>query len=253
MQRSEKPVYTNLSVGLPVTLILLAETFFFFGELHMTLILHIVNISLCVLLPLAPMYSPSLFQAFCLVSLLRILNISMPVFFPYTLYWLPFIYGATLLGVYFVVNEREIGTHWEAYYLPVGVFFGWLLANFEYNILATVEALIPTFTLVYVLLAAGVMLFLGTVEELVFRSVLQTRLHQLTGPTGSVVLASVVFSSMHSGYSSIAYLVFVFLISLFLGSLFHKTKSLALIALIHGSLNFFLFSLLPYNILLLNL
>jgi len=50
---------------------------------------------------------------------------------------------------------------------------------------------------------------------------------------------------MHSGYSSIPYLIFVFGVGLVLAYIYVKTRSLALVSLIHGFLNFFLFSFLP--------
>jgi hypothetical protein len=52
---------------------------------------------------------------------------------------------------------------------------------------------------------------------------------------------------MHSGYSSVPYLFFVFFVGLILAILFWKTRSLVFVAMIHGVLNFFLFSFLPYG------
>ena len=65
------------------------------------------------------------------------------------------------------------------------------------------------------------------------------------------MFASVTFAAMHSGYQSGPYIAYVFLVAFLLGSLYYKTRSLALVSLIHGTLNFFLFSFLPFGYLVL--
>jgi membrane protease YdiL (CAAX protease family) len=62
-----------------------------------------------------------------------------------------------------------------------------------------------------------------------------------------IVISSIMFATMHSGYQSVPYLLYVFSVALFLGVSFYRTKSLAYVTLIHGVLNFFLFSFLPYG------
>ena len=93
--------------------------------------------------------------------------------------------------------------------------------------------------------------FVGLGEELVFRYILQARLEGVLGALGAIVFASIAFAAMHSGYQSTVYIAYVFLVAFLLGSLYYKTRSLALVSLIHGTLNFFLFSFLPYGYLLL--
>jgi membrane protease YdiL (CAAX protease family) len=87
--------------------------------------------------------------------------------------------------------------------------------------------------------------FIGFGEELVFRALLQSKAEPWIGAYGAVLLSAFLFSVMHSGYSSIPYLIFVFAVGLILAYIYLRTRSLALVSLIHGFLNFFLFSFLP--------
>jgi hypothetical protein len=254
----------------PTLLIIVAESFFFFKQTETTLAIHGLNLLVCILLPVFTSYRPYLFQAFSLISILRILNIGMPVFFTLTLYWFPFIYGAAILAAFLVLwqkqevilsvrdrisraigryyaRKRKTGTGWRNLYLPVGIAIGLVLANVEYWVLRT-GALISTFDLTNLIALAVVMVFfVGFGEELIFRYILQTRLQKSIGVWGGILLAAALFTAMHSGYSSVPYLFFVLIVGLVLGYSFHRTGSLGLVTVIHGSINFFLFSFIPFG------
>jgi len=269
-QESPFSMRERVPILVPTVLIVVAESFFYFKQLETTLAIHSLNVLICILLPVFTSYNPYLFQAFSLISLLRILNIGMPVFFTLTLYWFPFIYGAAILGAILVVwkgpegllplknrisraigqyyaSKRKAMTGWRYLYLPLGIVVGLVLAIVEYGVLRT-GSLIPVLDLPNLLALAIVMfLFVGFGEELIFRFILQTRLQKSIGDWGGVVLASVLFMTMHSGYSSVPYLFFVLVVGLILGYAFHRTKSLGLVTVIHGSINFFLFSFIPFG------
>ncbi len=255
-----------LSLVVPIVLISLAEFFFFTKHLELPITLHGINLLYCVMVPLLLNLRPQLFQAFSLVSVLRMMNIGMPVFFDMTIYWLPFIYLPVIVvglmiarpdfsgGVLTfrmaltVVKDRlsKLDIKTFGAYLGGGLGLGALLGLLEYEILRP-EELIPDMTLGS-LLALGVVMFLfvGLGEELVFRYLLQDRLKAVTGTVGAILLASLVFATMHSGYSSAPYLVYVFFIGLVFGISYEKTRSLFFVAVLHGSINFFLFSIYPY-------
>ena len=263
-------VRTSVPIAIPTLLIVIAESFFFFKQIETTLAIHGLNLLVCVLLPVFTSYRPYLFQAFSLISILRILNIGMPVFFTLTLYWFPFIYGAAILAAFLVLwqkqevilsvrnrisraigryyaRRRGTGAGWRTLFLPVGIVLGLVLANVEYWVLRT-GALIPTFDLTNLIALAVVMVFfVGFGEELIFRYILQTRLQKSIGVWGGILLAAALFTAMHSGYSSVPYLFFVLIVGLVLGYSFHRTGSLGLVTLIHGSINFFLFSFIPFG------
>jgi uncharacterized protein len=264
------------SVLVPFILIIIAEAFFFEKDTSATLSLHLLNIFACVLLAIFVERYSDLFQALMLISLLRVLNIGMPIFFNLTLYWMPFVYGSIILSAYILwrlaapaaatvkgglrnyvteqlhrawtfLNGGGMGhrSQWNYLYIPAGIAIGLVLANMEYMVLGP-NPLIPDLSLLNLTVLAIVMVvFVGFGEELVFRGFLQARMENHWGAGVAVLVSAFTFSIMHSGYSSVPYLLFVFFVGLILAFLFWKTRSLVFVALIHGALNFFLFSFLP--------
>jgi hypothetical protein len=85
----------------------------------------------------------------------------------------------------------------------------------------------------------------GLVEELVFRSLIQTRLEGLFGTTVGLIATSLLFGLMGSAYGTVSGVLFASLVGLILGYMFIKTRSLPFVALTHGLVNVFLFSLIP--------
>ncbi len=271
----DEKVRTAIQIAVPTLLILIAESVFFFargnvGLQETTLAIHALNVVVCVLLPVFTGLSPYLFQAFSLVSILRILNIGMPIFFDLTLYWFPFIYGAAILAALLVLRRntevilpirehishllrvhsskaKQTGKGWRLVYLPIGIVIGLILANVEYWILKA-GALIPALDVLNLFALAVVMfVFVGFGEELIFRYILQRRLQRTIGVLGGIFLAAALFTAMHSGYSSVPYLFFVLTVGLILGYSFYRTGSLGFVTVIHGSINFFLFSFIPFG------
>ncbi len=255
-----------LSVVVPIILIASAEAFFFAKDLEIPLALHGLNILYCVMAPLLLGLRPQVFQAFSLVSVLRIMNIGMPAFFDMTIYWLPFIYipviavglmiawsdfsetPFTLGRAVKLVRERlaQVDGRKTGIYIAVGLGLGALLGFIEYQLL-TPEKLIPDITIGSMITLGVVMfLFVGLGEELVFRYLLQDRLKTIMGAAIAIFLSSFTFAMMHSGYSSAYYLVYVFFVGLLFGISYEKTRSLLFVTVLHGSINFFLFSVFPY-------
>ncbi|WGI17662.1 type II CAAX endopeptidase family protein [Methanonatronarchaeum sp. AMET-Sl] len=263
----------NRIAVVPAAIIVIAEVFFYLEQPIPTFAIHGVNLLLCILLPVFLPIRPYLLPAFSLLSVLRMLNVGMPEFFSLTLYWLPLIYGPLIPAAYitlkkdevyrkridslkgrvkssFVSRFDELGVEWSWYYLPLGILISIPLAVSEYLVLRP-DMMVPELTPLYLLSLLLVMvLFVGFVEEVVFRSILQTRLQNNFGDWAGIVTASIFFGILHSGYSSMEYVFFVFLIGMFLGYLFHKTRSVAFVTIIHGFLNFFLFSVLAANIII---
>jgi membrane protease YdiL (CAAX protease family) len=254
-----------ISVAVPTTLIVMGEIFFYLKNFEMPLAFHGFNILFCILAPFLLNLPPQIFQAFSLVSLLRILNIGMPVFFDMTIYWLPFIYAPILLVGFMIASTefangshtlggilslavrkmREANPTTISLYLAVALGLGAVLGYIEYQILQP-ERLIPDLTIgSLVLLGVVMFLFVGLGEELVFRYLLQDRLKTVLGVTFAVILASVIFAIMHSGYSNPVYLIYVLFIGFIFGISYEKTRSLLFVTLLHGAINFFLFSVFP--------
>jgi membrane protease YdiL (CAAX protease family) len=90
-------------------------------------------------------------------------------------------------------------------------------------------------------LSLTMILFVGVVEEFVFRSALQTVMEERLGSIVGLVVASVLFGFMHSGYHVPLELLYVSFAGIVFGLLFWLTKSLPIIALAHGVTNVSLF------------
>jgi uncharacterized protein len=258
-----------LPIAVPMAMILIGELFFFIGNLDACVIVHLLNILICVMAPIFLRENPLLWQSFSLVSILRVMNLGMPRFATLTLYWMPLVYAPVILVAFYMIRDESRGLKdyfrdlkafftvspkkygWKIYYLPIGIALALLLANIEFKVLSlTISDLrmIPDLSFLNLGLLFGVMVFfVGLGEEFVFRYILQTRLEGAVGVISAILISSVAFAAMHSGYHSIPYLLYVFCVALVLGVLFYRTKSLAVVALIHGTLNFFLFSFLPFG------
>lgn len=262
-----------LSIIIPFGMIAIGEALLFNGNLEGSAAAHALNILLSILIPILLKQNPLIWQAFSLVSLMRVLNLAMPTFHELTLLWMPLIYGPILLVGFLMVRDETkrpleyvydlarffrmspSATGWKLYYLPFALIVAVVAANIEFIVLSqtiTDLRLIPELSPEYLALLMMVMVFfVGLGEEVVFRYILQTRLQAMVGIGASLIITSLTFAFMHSGYTSLIYMAYVFGISMILGLLYDRTKSLALVALIHGMLNFFLFSFLPFGQLLL--
>ena len=59
----------------PLAAIIIGEAFLFFGNLEASVIVHLLNILMCVMAPMLLKENPILWQSFSLVSMLRVLNL----------------------------------------------------------------------------------------------------------------------------------------------------------------------------------
>jgi len=127
--------------------------------------------------------------------------------------------------------------------VAVGFSLGWG----EYNVLRP-AMLLPNVNVENVLILSIIMiLFVGLVEEFVFRSALQTVLEARMGSAAGLLTASVIFGFMHSGYRLPQELIYVSFAGVVFGLLFWMSKSLPVIAVAHGVTNISLFLVAPLN------
>ncbi|MEM2925127.1 MAG: type II CAAX endopeptidase family protein [Methanocellales archaeon] len=256
------------AISLPLYAIFLAEAFFYCKQLWLGLSLHVINLISIVALTILYKYIKNksknidingwglnYLQIIMLIPLLRIINTSMPVFFPLTIYWFPLIYTPMLLPIYLaaknqgytleqigikIIDKKIIIVH-----LVVGFLTGVILSCLEYMILKP-ESLIEDLSSGNLLKITLIMfLSIGLVEELIFRSLLQTKLEELFNKNYGLLITSLIFGAMHSGYSLPLEVIFAASAGLLIGYLFQRSRSLILITTIHGTINVFLFAVLP--------
>jgi membrane protease YdiL (CAAX protease family) len=121
------------------------------------------------------------------------------------------------------------------------------LAEIEYRII-TPAPLVPSLD-VYQFLALTIVMigFVGFVEELLFRGILQKVLQAQLGTLPGLLLASGIFGLMHSVYGLPMEMLFAGVIGLVFGIVYDLTDSLVLVSVMHGMVNVFLFGVIPLD------
>lgn len=241
--------------GIPVATITLIELLIFGGRLReasiaYTLLLLSLSYSIAVL---KKTEIRKIYQALLLLTIFRLVNFSMPIFYERNLYSFIFIYAPmaipiTLATVHHKVRyEKKRDTLRSIWiYLPLSILVGLAFGQVEYMLIGARE-LIPDLSLTNLLILITTMVFIvGLIEELLFRSILQTSLEEFLGPAWGIFLSSLLFGIMHSAYGTPYEIAYTFLLGGFLGYLFYRTRSLPLIVMIHGSINVFLFGIIPH-------
>ncbi len=241
--------------GIPALAIIFAELMIFGGRLKeasivYTLLLLTLSFSTAVT---KKQEIRKIHQAFLLLPIFRLVNLSMPIFFKVNLYSFIFIYAPLAMSVIIATAHQDsmfekkkdtLKKMWI--YLPLSIIAGLAFGEAEYLLIGS-RALIPDLSQVNLLSLILIMVFIvALVEELIFRAVLQTRLAEFLGPAGGVFLTSLLFGVMHSSYGTYYEMAYTFLVGCFLGYSFYKTRSLPFVIMIHGSINVFLFGIIPY-------
>ena len=234
-----------------VILIFLGEFLLFINERIASIMVHSLNILLVILFIILK-NDPRIIQALSLVSILRIVNMSMPIFFSDTIYWFASLYGIMLLPIALLLIDQNLNLKYmgvtlkKAYLWPFAVLFGTGLAIIEYGVLIP-GALIPDITSGEIFKLGLIMFFfIGLVEEIIFRSILQQRLEEKIGLTKGLLIASMLFGAMHSGYSNYYEIFFATFAGLTIGYGFQKTRSLPFAVIANGVNNVILFGILPF-------
>jgi membrane protease YdiL (CAAX protease family) len=250
--RAEIITKYGLDLTLPVFLILLAESLIFLGHPNQALMIHALNL---IVLALSSIYIDNkIYPSLMLLPLFRLLNVAMPVFFNLTLYSYSFVYAPMFIPIIFLLKEGFIsrgqaGLTFKGfwYYLPLAVSVGFALGWGEYQVIHP-QILTPgTHIKDIIILIITMIFFVGFVEEFIFRSSLQTVLEERLGPKAGLLMASIIFGFMHSGYQIPLELLYVSFAGAVFGLLFWMTKSLPIICLAHGVTNISLFLVTPQD------
>ena len=240
----------KLELIIPTGLIILAEMLLFLNKMQPAMIVHAFNLILIIALNIY--INNRIYPILLLLPLFRLLNVAMPVFFHLTLYSYSMVYAPMFIPIYFIMkngllSRKEAGITFRGFwlYLPLALAVGFALGWGENMVLGS-GVLVPDSSIRSILTLALIMIiFVGFVEEFVFRSALQTVMEERLGGTAGIVIASIIFGFMHSGYHLPLELVYVSFAGLVFGLLFWLTKSLPVIALAHGVTNISLFLVAP--------
>lgn len=235
--------------------IVLGELNIFLGYVPAGIVVHILNLQIITICLIFGSFSPDIknvLQSMLLLLLMRIISIAMPQFFKTTLLWYPLIYGIMFLPIYSIIKNqkiplRELGLDFRRlhFYLPLALLIGIAFAVLEYRILDPAALINNTQISNLVILVIVMFAFVGAVEELIFRSILQTRLEKAIGIKNGLFLSGLLFGIMHSVYGQITEILLACLFGIVVGYIFQKTRSFPFILAINGTSNVFLFGILP--------
>jgi len=242
-------------IYLPILGIAAGEIMMLSGHVYMGLVLHVINlqaITLALIFSDLSIEKKNLIQTLLLLLQMRILNLAMPQFFTTKLLWYPLVYGVMFISIYYVtkqqnITSKDIGIDFNRWYLyiPLALLIAAAMAMLEFRILDPVP-LITNLKIQNLLLISIVMfIFVAAIEELIFRSLLQTRLQSVFGINKGLLLGAALFGIMHSGYGNVDEVLFATFFGAVLGFIFQKTRSFPFILIIHGTANVFLFGILP--------
>ena len=243
---------TNLGVIAGLTGIISgAEVFLFYGHVDPALWLHAVALLLCLILPLKLTEQTKICKAFFLLPLFRLVNLGMPIFFNVTLLWYPIIYGPLIPAGVLIAKDLAVsitaGWRYGILLAPLAIPLSAVMSAIEFSII-TPGALIPSDSVFEVTLIALVMLlFVGFVEELLYRAILQRTLTEYLGFIPALFVANALFGLMHSAYGEPLEIVFAGVLGLVYGIFYRYTDSLLYVTVLHGLLNTFLFGIYPLN------
>ncbi len=239
----------------PALGIVFSELMMFFGQVNIGLPVHIINlqlISLVLILSNIRSDIKKVLQSMILLILMRIISLVMPQFFTVTLLWYVLINGVMFIPIYIIIKNQgislnEIGINFKRLhiYLPIALVIGIDFAVLEYRILdpSALIGNIQPYNLVQI--AIVMFVFIGLAEELIFRSILQTRLEKVIGLKKGLFLTAVLFGIMHSVYGQINEILLATLFGVVIGYAFQKTRSFPFILAINGITNMLLFGILP--------
>ena len=246
----------KLYIAVPILFIAIAELLIFFGQLDIAVWVHILvlfALSLSNILIRDPKVH-KIHLPLMLLPLLRLVNLSMPVFSNMTLYTFVLYYTPLAIPIAAImIHQRDslaemgITKKHLLFYIILAVPLSFLLGLGEYLTIRP-GYLIPDLSFKNLLLLTVIMVFfVGLVEELIFRSLLQTRLEQALSMPEALLITSFLFGLMHSGYGTYYEMLYTGFVGLVIGIIFHKTRSLPFIAVLHGFVNVFLFGILPLH------
>jgi uncharacterized protein len=185
-----------------------------------------------------------------LLPLLRLFSLTMPTRGLSPLFWYLLIGAPLLTAVVLIVRY--------VHYSPVDArIWGWSLqqgligaTGIPLGIIAYVTffrvPVVESHDIPYLIIGAGILVvFLGLLEELIFRALLQPYLCSLYGATRGVLITAAMSAVFSSGSRSPVTMLFTFVVALCYGWLVHTNRSIMGVAISHGLIGIMTILVLP--------
>jgi len=241
-------------IYVPIFGIIAAEGLMFFDKIFQGLGIHIVNlftIIFIIVFSSVRLEEKNILQSLILIIMLRIVNLSMPQFFTVAILQHSLIYGIMFIPIYHVINNqqislKELGIDFRKLYiyLPVAIFIGIIIGLIEYKILSSISFIEEIKISSMILISIIMFVFIGPVEEIIFRSIIQTRIEKVFGSMSAILLSGGLFGVMHASYGMINEIMFTTMFGIVLSYIFYRTRNLPFIVTIHGTANVMSFGIL---------
>lgn len=241
-------------IYIPILNIIVAEMMLFFGQVHDSIAIHIINLLIIIFLIIfdeLEIKMKYVLQSLILVILLRVINLSMPQFFTIPLLQYSLIYGIMFIPIYSIIKNQqisveELGINFKKLhiYIPLAILIGTVIGILEHKILNPISLIGKIGPSDIILMVIVMFVFVGTVEEIIFRGILQTRFEKAFGIKYGILLSGGLFGVMHAGYGTLNEIIFVGIVGIVLGYIFYKTRSIPFVILIHGVMDMILFGVL---------
>lgn len=254
IETDEKKINNTIYIiYLPVLGIITGELAIFGDNIYYGLGIHIFNLLAIIFMIIflsLDIRIKNVLQSLTLLIILRAINLSMPHLFTNVLSQYILIYGIMFIPIYSVIQNqqisyKELGMNFRKIYIyfPMALMIGSIMAIFEYKILPTSSINEIRFSNI-IFISIVMFAFIGPVEELIFRSILQTRIEKVLGSSSGILLSGTTFGIMHPSYGTNE-IIFATVFGIILGYIFHKTRSLPFTVSTHGGANIILYGILP--------
>lgn len=236
--------------------IIVGEMTLYIGDVLLGLVIHLLSL-LAIIFKIIfgdlDIKIKNILQGLILVILLRAVNLSIPQFFTTTIQY-SMIYGIMFIPIYMTIKNqnisaKDLGINFKKFhiYLPIAIILGSIIAVIEYKISNPIHLIedvnIPNIIIIAILM----FIFIGPVEEIIFRSILLSRVEKLFDPKYGILLSGGIFGIMHMSYGIIE-ILFTTIFGIILGDIFQKTRSLPFIVVTHGTANVILFVVLSKSL-----
>ena len=235
--------------------IIISELMILYEDILYGLGMHIINLLVIIFLVIfsrSDIKTKYVLQSFTLLILLRIVSVSIPQIFTNVLLQYSLVYGIIFIPIYLIIkgqniSSKELGINFKKIYvyIPLAMLIGPIIGFIEYNIINPISLIERIRFSDMVLIFMVMFVFVGTVEEIIFRSILQTRLQRVIGIKYGILVSGIMFGMMHTGYGMINEIIFTVILGIIFGYLFHKSNSIPFVITVHTVANVTLFGFLP--------
>lgn len=188
----------------------------------------------------------SLYQGFllvlALVPLLRILSVAMPIRQVPQVYWYAMVGGPLLIGVMLTarvlrLSLNDLGLQPQAWLPQLPIALSGLPLGIVAFLLVRPKPLVASFYWLDIAIAAVIlMIFVGFVEEIIFRGLLQQAMNETFG-RATIFYSSILFAIVYLGSLSVSYIFFMGLVGFFFAWCVAKTESIWGVVLSHSVLS----------------